>query len=98
MKEVATQTFEKFCVLYAHYYALSEAETFLGLSESLRMMFAEMEYKAVVKPLICRDRHELELSWEFLSRRYCLPQATVRRLAGCCAERKPVIIDREKPS
>lgn len=87
---------EKFCVLYAHFYGLTNVETYQELSADLIAMFSELDYKAIVKPLICRDRLTKGLSWEFLSTRYCLPQATIRRLVPCCSDQNPVTSDKAK--
>lgn len=77
-------SFQKFCVLYAHHFDLSDAETFEAMPEKLRAHLRGLPYRMIVKPLICQDRCS-DLSWEFLSKRYNLPIRTIRDLAGCCS-------------
>ena len=84
MREVSEASFQKFCVLYAHHFDLSRAETYDALPEKLRLHLKELPYRTIVKPLVCQDRCS-GLSWEFLSRRYSLPIRTIRDLAGCCS-------------
>lgn len=73
-----TPEFKKVAVEVARHYNIADVEEWEDLPEGVRRFMDAVQYKALVAPLILRDR--CELSWTQLSIKYKLSYQEVRTI------------------
>lgn len=81
---VPEEVFQKACIRYAHRYKLTMVDDWSDLEGHLKEMFQTMRYTDIVRPFICDDRWQRQMSWLQLSIKYNIPVSTIWRMAGCC--------------